>query len=174
MRSSLRTTLLVILALAIPATIGLLIIGQWMVRVLYGTAPEASLLITWAVQGYALGLIGHSMLEITARTFYAQQDTWTPLYVAVGAMLIAIIASFALQPVLGVGGLALANAIGVTVEVTTLLLILRRRLRLPAAVRPSLRPQSSPLMKTKQLRAALIASRQNCVVSFFHLTSPPG
>jgi putative peptidoglycan lipid II flippase len=130
LRSTLRTTLLVILALTIPATIGLLIFGQWMVRVLYGTAPEATLLITWAVQGYALGLIGHSMLEITARTFYAQQDTWTPLYVAVGAMLIAIIASFALQPVLGVGGLALANAIGVTVEVTTLLLILRRRLRL--------------------------------------------
>ena len=75
-----------ILALTIPATIGLLLFGQWAVRVLYGTAPEATLLITWAVHGYALGMIGHSMLEVTARTFYAQQDTWTPLYVAVGAM----------------------------------------------------------------------------------------
>jgi len=129
LRSTLRTTLLAILALTIPATIGLLIFGQWMVDVLYGTAPEATLLITWAVQGYALGMIGHSMLEVTARTFYAQQDTWTPLYVAVGAMGVAIAASFALRPALGVGGLALANAIGVTVEVITLLLILRRRLR---------------------------------------------
>jgi peptidoglycan biosynthesis protein MviN/MurJ (putative lipid II flippase) len=43
-------------------------------------------------------------------------------------MFIAIAASFALRPVLGVGGLALANAIGVMVEVSTLLLILRHRL----------------------------------------------
>jgi putative peptidoglycan lipid II flippase len=128
LRRTLRTTLLVILMLTIPATLGLLIFGQWAVRVLYDTTPEATLLITWAVHGYALGMIGHSMLEITARTFYAQQDTWTPLYVAVGAMLVAIAASVLLRDRLGVGGLALANAIGVTVEVAALLVILRRRL----------------------------------------------
>jgi putative peptidoglycan lipid II flippase len=136
LRGTLRITLLVILALTIPATIGLLLFGQWIVRVLYGTSPEATLLITWAVQGYALGMIGHSMLEVTARTFYAQQDTWTPLYVAVGAMGVAIAASFALRPALGVGGLALANAIGVTVEVITLLLILRRRWRAQSSAGP--------------------------------------
>ncbi len=136
LRGTLRTTLLVILALTIPATIGLLLFGQWMVRVLYGTAPEATLLITWAVQGYALGMIGHSMLEVTARTFYAQQDTWTPLYVAIGAMGVAIAASFLLRSLWGVGGLALANALGVTVEVIILLLILRRRWRAQSSVAP--------------------------------------
>jgi len=136
LRGTLRTTLLIILGLTIPATIGLLIFGQWMVRVLYGTNPAATMLITWAVQGYALGMIGHSMLEITARTFYAQQDTWTPLFVAVGAMLVAIAASFLLRDAWGVGGLALANAIGVTVEVITLLLILRRRLRVQISIAP--------------------------------------
>jgi putative peptidoglycan lipid II flippase len=136
LRGTLRTTLLVILALTIPATIGLLLFGQWAVRVLYDTNLEATLLITWAVHGYALGMIGHSMLEVTARTFYAQQDTWTPLYVALVAMGVAIAASFALRPVLGVGGLALANAIGVTVEVITLLLILRRRLRIQSSAAP--------------------------------------
>jgi putative peptidoglycan lipid II flippase len=121
--------LALILALTIPATIGLLLFGQWAVQVLYDTEPEATLLITWAVQGYALGMIGHSMLEVTARTFYAQQDTWTPLYVAVGAMGVAIVASFVLRDMLGVGGLALANAIGVSVEVAVLLFILLRRWR---------------------------------------------
>ena len=129
LRGTLRTTLLIILGLTIPATFGLLLFGQWAVRVLYGTDLEATLLITWAVHGYALGMLGHSMLEVTARTFYAQQDTWTPLYVAVGAMLVAIVASFVLRDALGVGGLALANAIGVSVEVTVLLFILFRRWR---------------------------------------------
>jgi putative peptidoglycan lipid II flippase len=136
LRGTLRITLLIILALTIPATIGLLLFGEWAVRVLYDTNLEATLLITWAVHGYALGMIGHSMLEVTARTFYAQQDTWTPLYVAVGAMVVAIAASFLLRDVLGVGGLALANAIGVTVEVITLLLILRRRLRTQTSPAP--------------------------------------
>jgi putative peptidoglycan lipid II flippase len=136
LRGTLRTTLLIILGLTIPATIGLLLFGEWAVRVLYDTDLKATLLITWAVHGYAFGMIGHSMLEITARTFYAQQDTWTPLYVAVGAMLVAIVASFLLRDVLGVGGLALANAIGVSVEVITLLLILRRRLRTQVALAP--------------------------------------
>jgi putative peptidoglycan lipid II flippase len=128
LRSTLRMTLAAIIALTIPATIGLLLLSQQVVAVLYDASPEVMLPITWAVQGYTLGLVAQSALEVTARTFYAQQDTWTPLYVAVGAMFIAIAASFALRPVLGVGGLALANAIGVTVEVSTLLLILRHRL----------------------------------------------
>jgi putative peptidoglycan lipid II flippase len=140
LRGTLRTTLLIILALTIPATIGLLLFGQWAVQVLYGTNPEATLLITWAVHGYALGMVGHSMLEITARTFYAQQDTWTPLYVAVGAMIVGIAASFLLRDALGVGGLALANAIGVTVEVITLLVILRRRLRTQISLAPVAAP----------------------------------
>ncbi len=136
LRLTLRNTLLLILALTIPATIGTILLAQWIARVLYGTTPEATLLITWAVQGYTLGLVGQSALEVAARTFYAQQDTWTPLYVAVGAMGVAIAASFLLRDALGVGGLALANAIGVTVEVTTLLLILRRRLRAQISVAP--------------------------------------
>ncbi len=136
LRRTLRNTLLLILALTIPAMIAVMVLGQWIVHVLYGTAPEATLLITWAVQGYTLGLVSQSALEVAARTFYAQQDTWTPLYVAVGAMGVAIAASFALRSALGVGGLALANAIGVTVEVVTLLLILRRRLRTQSAAAP--------------------------------------
>jgi putative peptidoglycan lipid II flippase len=136
LRGTLRTTLLAIVALTIPATIGLLLLSQQVVAILYDASPEVMLPITWAVQGYTLGLVGQSALEVTARTFYAQQDTWTPLYVAVGAMIIAIAASFLLRDALGVGGLALANAIGVTIEVTTLLFILRRRLRTQTAVAP--------------------------------------
>ena len=131
LRGTLVTTLRAILALTIPATIGLLIFGRLAVQLLFERGeftPESTTLVTWAVHGYALGLIGHSMLEVGARTFYAQQDTRTPLLVAVGAMTIGIAASLILRDVLGVGGLALANSIGVTVEVSALLILLRRRL----------------------------------------------
>ena len=136
LRGTLVTTLRAILALTIPATIGLLIFGRLAVQILFERGeftPESTTLVTWAVHGYALGLIGHSMLEVSARTFYAQQDTRTPLIVAVIAMIVGITASWGMRNVLGVGGLALANSIGVTVEVLALLALLRRRLN-PAAV----------------------------------------
>ncbi len=136
LRSTLRITLATIIALTIPATIGLLLLSQQVVAVLYDASPEVMLPITWAVQGYTLGLVAQSALEVTARTFYAQQDTWTPLYVAIGAMGVAITASFLLRPTLGVGGLALANAIGVTVEVITLLFILLRRWHVQSSAEP--------------------------------------
>jgi putative peptidoglycan lipid II flippase len=132
LRGTLVTTLRAILALTIPATFGLLIFGRLAVQLLFERGeftPESTTLVTWAVHGYALGLIGQSLLEVGARTFYAQQDTRTPLIVAVGAMTVNILASLMLRDRLGVGGLALANSIGVTVEVGALLILLRRRLK---------------------------------------------
>jgi len=132
LRGTLVTTLRAILALTIPATLGLLIFGRLAVQLLFERGeftPESTTLVTWAVHGYALGLIGQSLLEVSARTFYAQQDTRTPLIVAVGAMTVNILASLLMRERLGVGGLALANSIGVTVEVGALLILLRRRLK---------------------------------------------
>jgi putative peptidoglycan lipid II flippase len=132
LRRTLSSTLRAILALTIPAAIGLLIFGRVAVQILFERGKftaESTTLVTWVVQAYALGLIGHSTLEVGARAFYAQKDTLTPLIVAVGAMLVNIILSFLLSARIGVGGLALANSIGVTVEVTALLIILRQRFK---------------------------------------------
>ena len=84
--------------------------------------------VAYALQFYALGLVGHSALEVAARTFYAQQDTRTPLAVAAGAMLIAVTASLILMRPLSYGGLALGNAIGFTVESGVLVWLMERRL----------------------------------------------
>ena len=134
-RDELRATFLsaarAILALTVPATVGLIVLGRPMVRVLFegglfqSAATDAAV---WALHGYAVGLIGHSMLEVCARSFYAQQDTRTPLFVAIGAMSVSVIAGLALRGPLSHGGLALANSVGVSVEVLVLLVIARRRL----------------------------------------------
>src|SRR5512143_2137810 len=132
LRATLSSTLRAILLLTIPATIALLILGRPLVQILFERGrftSAATDLVTFALQGYAIGLIGQSTLEVCARSFYAQQDTYTPLYVALGAMAINITFSFLLKDVLGVGGLALANSIGASVEVLGLLIILRRRWR---------------------------------------------
>ena len=132
LRATVSSTLRSILALTAPATVGLLILGRPFVRVLFeGGLFEASATdaVAWALQAYALGLFAHSMLEVCARIFYAQQDTWTPLYAAAGAMIVAVAASLILRETFGHAGLALANSIGVSLEVLALMLLAHRRLR---------------------------------------------
>ncbi len=131
LRDTISSTLRTMLALTVPATVGLFVLGRPFVRVLFegglfeSAATDA---VVWALQGYALGLIGHSLLEVSARTFYAQQDTRTPLFVAVGAMIVNVVASLILSKPFGTAGLALGNSIGVSVEVLVLLVIARRRM----------------------------------------------
>ena len=124
-------TLRALLALTLPATIGMIALAQPVVRLLLERGQftaESTRLVTAAVQGYAAGLLGHSALEIATRTFYAQHDTRTPLFVAAGAMLAHAVFSVWWGMGWGAPGLALANAAAVSLEAGGLLLIARRRL----------------------------------------------
>jgi len=131
LRQTLSSTLRAILALTIPAAVGLVLVGRPLTRLMFerGSFDAASTqAVVWALQFYAVGLAGHAALEVVARTFFAQQDTRTPLGVAFAAMLVNVMLSLLLMRPLGHGGLALANSLAVTLEVTWLLLIARRRL----------------------------------------------
>lgn len=126
--------------LAVPAAVGLATLAGPAVQVLLQTGrfdADAAALTAAALRMFALGLVGHVTLEVAARLFYAQQDTRTPLYIAVGTMVanIALAALFtALATARGwglaatVGGIALANSIAVSGEVAVALWLVRRRL----------------------------------------------
>lgn len=137
MQQVLSSTLRGIFFLSIPAMVGLMVLGTPLVSLLFergafGVASTAA--VAWALIFFALGLVGHSGLEIVARAFYALHDTVTPVWVGGLAMGVNValsltlplaFASAGLQPF---GGLALANSIAVLVEFGLLLLLLRRRL----------------------------------------------
>ncbi len=124
LRRTLSGALRAILTLTIPAAAGLIVLGRPLVRLLFergafGTASTEA--VYWALAFYALGLVGHSSLEVVARFFYAQKDTITPLFAARVAMQVNILLSLALLGPLGHGGLALANSLAVSLEVVILL-----------------------------------------------------
>jgi len=143
-----------ILISTIPSAIGLILIGRPMISLLERGAFDASAsdLVYSTLQFFALGIVVHSVLEVIARSFYADKDTFTPLVAAIGGFLVnlvvAVVASNVLTVerhaifnllagtfgVLGlkatsgnVGALALANTLGVAFEVVLLMVILRRR-----------------------------------------------
>jgi len=89
---------------------------------------------SWALMFYALGLVGHGVVEIVTRAFYALHDTRTPVIVGISAMaanvglslgFMAFFRAVGWQPH---GGLALANSLATTVEMVVLLSLINRRL----------------------------------------------
>jgi putative peptidoglycan lipid II flippase len=91
-------------------------------------------MVSWALLWYSIGLIGHSLVEVLSRAFYAMHDTKTPVIVGVLAMSGNIGLSFFFSWLFGqigwmpLGGLALANSTATAVESIALLAILRKRL----------------------------------------------
>jgi len=82
-----------------------------------------------ALAFYAFGLIGHSVVEIVTRAFYALHDTRTPVAVGIGAMGLNVFFSLALIAPMAHAGLALANTLATSVEMAFLLWFLSRRLQ---------------------------------------------
>ncbi len=120
-----------VLALAVPAAVGLVVLG----RPLTALALErgafdagATERVYRGLQGFALGLVTHSLLEVASRIFYAQRDMWTPLLAAGIGLAINAAVGWLLLEHLAHAGLALANSLGAGAQVVILLVVARHRL----------------------------------------------
>ena len=117
-RALYRVALVSILGLAIPATLATIIFARPLVSVLFerGAFGGGSTdLVATVLQFYALAIAGESLLEVTARIFYAQRDARTPMFVAIFSMTLRV-ALMAWWIEWGAPGLTLAYAVGVAVE----------------------------------------------------------
>lgn len=131
LRRTMMEMLRAILALTIPAAVGLIVLGRPLIALMFqggAFGSRSTDAVFFALEFYAFGLIAHSLLEVVARTFYAQKDTRTPLYVAAGAMVLNVGLAVTLLGPLRHGGLALANSLAVAAEVLVGLWLLRGRL----------------------------------------------
>jgi len=117
----------VILGLTLPVAAVLAVGLEPIIPAIFGFDDQGSQLVLWVTRGYLLGLVGHSLLETAARSFYAQQDARTPLYLAALNAGVYIVAAIGLSNWLGTPGIPLANAFAFTLEASLLLLLLQRR-----------------------------------------------
>jgi putative peptidoglycan lipid II flippase len=97
-------------------------------------------LVVSASRAYLVGLVGHSLLEVAARGFYARQNARLPMAAAaLGAILFALLSLALFQP-LQADGIALSNSLAFTAEAIFLYVLLGRAF--PAILRqgrPALR-----------------------------------
>jgi len=123
---SINRALRVILALTLPVS-ALVAVGIAPLVTLFDFDQVNTSLVVWTARAFLVGLAGHAMLEVAARSFYARQDAFTPLWsAALMAVVFTVLAVSLAQP-LGAPGIALANSIAFTAQAVLLLFLSDRR-----------------------------------------------
>lgn len=110
--------------LLIPLTIGISIFSKDIISTIYqrGEFTEASTIATsGALLFYSLGILGSGFVEVLNKSFYAKQDTRTPLFIGLIIIFTNLGLSIFLGKMMGINGLALSTAITTTINALILL-----------------------------------------------------
>lgn len=130
-RRAVADGLSLMLAVNLPATLGLLVLAPDIVRLFFEHGrflPSDTLSTAAAVRCYALGLIGYSATRIAAPVFYALGSGRIPVLVSMTAIVLNVAASLVLIRWMGFLGLALATSLAAIVSGGLSVALLRRRL----------------------------------------------
>ncbi len=117
--------------ITVPATVGLIVLREPIVALLFKRGAfnqAASRLTAYALLYYAIGLWAFSAVRIVVSTFYALQDTRTPVRTAVISVFANILLSIILMRPLGHGGLALSTSLASMLNLGLLVHALKAKL----------------------------------------------
>jgi putative peptidoglycan lipid II flippase len=132
-REILARSILMILLLTIPAAVGLAVLGESMIGIVYqhgkflaSDTHQTAL----ALSCYAVGLAGYSVLKLVAPAWYALGNSRTPMAVSIVSVAVNAGAAWYMVRVAGFGhaGLALASSVVSTFSALALLILLRPKI----------------------------------------------
>ncbi|MBF0338585.1 MAG: murein biosynthesis integral membrane protein MurJ [Nitrospirae bacterium] len=124
-------SLKLLFAITLPSMVGLIVLAEPIVSTLLqrGQFDHAAVVATAsALVCYSAGIWAMVGVRVVASTFYAMQDTKTPVKTAIFSVLINLLLSIILMQPLSHAGLALANALASMLNFSLLFYMLRGRL----------------------------------------------
>lgn len=126
-KSELQTILRVIIWLAMPVAAIIFFTRGYIVHFVKN---GGDVLIAGLLGALVIAILFRSIYHLASRTFYAQQDTKTPLYISIFtiALNIGLAVWFTMELDMGPYGLAWAQSIVAAVEVLILFIIMNRRI----------------------------------------------
>jgi putative peptidoglycan lipid II flippase len=130
-RSTLAGALGLMFFLNVPATVGLIVLARPIVAVIFehGEFTASDTIATAAaLQLYAIGLIGYSVVRIISPTFYAIGRSRIPVAVSAASVLVNVTLNLALVRELGYRGLALGTSMTAIINASVQLWLLRREI----------------------------------------------
>lgn len=119
-----------VVLMAVPSAVALIAFAKPLVAVLYhyGAMTDFDVQqITYALMGWGVGLIGIVAIKVLAPGYYANQDTKTPVRIAVMVLVITQLLNLGLVPLFAHAALTLSIGIGAMINAIWLLSGLLRR-----------------------------------------------
>lgn len=116
--------------LAVPAAVGLMLVGRPIIAVLFEHGrftAEDTVEISQTLSLYAIGLCGFFGQQILTRAFYSSQNSKVPAVTAVVAVLVNLVLNLILIWPLGTGGLAISTAVCSYLQVIILMAVLKKK-----------------------------------------------
>lgn len=118
----------VLFALTLPTAIILAVGIPPLIQAVFKFDPSDTLMVVQAARVFLIGLVGHSLVEVGARAFYARQNAQLPLVASmISAAFFILIGVLLFNPLKAVG-VGLSNSIAFTIEAVFLLIVLSRLL----------------------------------------------
>ena len=135
-RAALSRSIVTVLLLTIPASAGLLLLGDSMIGLVYQHGHFLAFdthSTSLALSFYAPGLAGYAVVKLLAPAFYALGDARTPMLVSMGSVLINALSALVLVHGvgfngLGYAGLALSLSLVSTFNAVLLVVFIRPRI----------------------------------------------
>ena len=130
-KENLRWGIELILIFAIPSSIALFCLGLPIIELLFvrGNFNESDAIMTaMSLQAFSFGLFAFMLIKVLSASFFARQDTFTPLIITILSFVMNVFLNYFLAFYLGYGhvGLALGSSIAAIVSVVIYYLILSR------------------------------------------------
>jgi putative peptidoglycan lipid II flippase len=102
-------------ALVLPAALGLILLSQPIIRVLFergAFTPADTIATAQALSILALGLPAHVLVKALSPGFFAREDTRTPLVATISGVIVAVICGLLLGRSYGASGVAASISLG--------------------------------------------------------------
>ena len=113
----------VLIALALPAAILLAAALPPFLDFAFGFGAEESAQLLWVTRAFLVGLVGHSLLELGSRIFFAQQNAFIPFLGSALNLILYISLGSWLARVWDAPGVGLADSLAFTAQAVFLLVI---------------------------------------------------
>ena len=156
----LRQGVLLCALILIPASVGLWILAEDLIRLLFehgAFTPDDTARTLHALQFYVIGLVPYGLVTVLTRAFYSLKDGKSPVIISATAVAVNVIFALLLVGSMGVGGLALSTSIAGWAQLALTWIQLSRSLK-GSLIQGIGKPLTKSLFATALMGAAVALS----------------